>query len=114
MSYVTWAGDEISVGIKVEEIDAVFRRYFKALDLLVVWVTETEIAVSSIDIYEHCQPMMDVAEKLHLLGRFIPDDEYIAAKQASLPPPLSNEEKCILDGEGHPVYIARPIKLGSE
>lgn len=114
MSYLSWSTRSQSVGIKIEEIQNIIDKYPRAQTIHIVWVTDTELTVDSLDVYEHCHDKFDIADKLYRLSRHIPDDEYISAKLGSFPPPLSPDERCCIDGEGQPLYIACAVTLDTK
>jgi hypothetical protein len=113
MSYFTWTAGEMSVGIKVEEIAALIDAHPRAFELRVAWVTEDLISLNSIMISSYWRDKFQVAESLFKLSRYIPDDDFIAAKMASFPEPLVPDEKRVLHAEDHLVHIATAVRIGA-
>jgi len=111
MSYLTWTAERISVGIKVEEIVALIQAHPRASTLRVAWVTADEVSLNSIEISDYWLDKFEIADTLYMLSRYIPDEEFIATKMASFPPPLVPDEKRVLHAENHLVHIATAVKF---
>jgi hypothetical protein len=105
MSYLVWTGDGFAVGVPAEPIAEILATYPRCDQMLVVWVTETELVLDYIDMDEQLYERMDVAQNSWRLGRFIPDKEYADAKLAQFPPLLSAKERRIISERGEPLYI---------
>jgi hypothetical protein len=112
MSYLTWTAERISVGIKLEQLVALMQAHPRASTLQVAWVTEDEVSLNRMEISnEYWLTKFEVADRLYMLSRYIPDEEFIATKMASFPPPLAPDEKRVLHAENHLVHIATAVKF---
>lgn len=105
MSYLMWTGDGFAVGVPAEPIAEILATYPRCDQMLIVWVTETELVLDYVDMDDELYDRMDAAENVWRLGRFIPDKEYAASKIAQFPPLLHDEELRTISERGEPLYI---------
>jgi hypothetical protein len=105
MSYLVWTGDGFAVGVPAEPIAEILATYPRCDQMLVAWVTETELVLDYVDMDDELYERMDAAENSWRLGRFIPGKEYADAKLAQFPPLLSAKERRIISERGEPLYI---------
>jgi hypothetical protein len=105
MSYLMWTGDGFAVGVPAEPISEILAQYPHCDQMLVAWVTETELVLDYVDMDDELYDRMDAAENVWRLGRFIPDKGYAASKMAQFPPLLSDEEMRTISERGKPLYI---------
>jgi hypothetical protein len=105
MSYLVWTGDGFAVGVPAEPIAEILATYPRCDQMLVVWVTETELVVDYVDMDDELYERMDAAKNSWRLGRYIPDKEYVASKMAQFPPLISDEEMRIISERGEPLYL---------
>jgi len=105
MCYLTWSADDFAVGVRVEHFDELLEIYPRANQVLVAWVTQTQLVVDYIDVNDALLERLDVAENNWRLSRFVPDEQYKSSKIATFPPPLAGDELRSINGEGRPLYI---------
>ncbi|CAN7552565.1 hypothetical protein [Duganella sp. LjRoot269] len=105
MSYLVWTGDGFSVGVPAEPIAEILATYPRCDQMLVAWVTETELVLDYVEMDDELYERMDAAENSWRLGRFIPDKQYAASKMAQFPPLISDREMCIISERGEPLYL---------
>jgi hypothetical protein len=105
MSYLVWTGDGFAVGVPAEPIAEILATYPHCDQMLVVWVTETELVVDYVDMDDELYERMDAAKNSWRLGRYIPDKEYVASKMAQFPPLIFDEEMRIISERGEPLYL---------
>lgn len=105
MSYLVWRGHGFAVGVPAEAIAEILATYPRCDQMLVAWVTETELVLDYVAMDEQLYERIDAAENSWRLGRFIPDTQYAAAKMAQFPPLISDEEMCTISERGEPLYL---------
>jgi hypothetical protein len=105
MSYLVWTGDGFAVGVPAEPIAEIFAKYPRCDQMVVVWITETELVLDHVDMDDELHERMNAAVNSWRLGRYIPDKEYAASKMAQFPPLLSAKEMRIIGERGEPLYI---------
>jgi hypothetical protein len=105
MSYLVWKGDGFAVGVPAEPIAEILATYPRCDQMLIVWVTQTELVLDYVDMDDELYDRMDAAENVWRLGRFIPDKEYASSKMAQFPPLLHDEELRTISERGEPLYI---------
>ena len=110
ISYLAWMGNDFSVGIPTEVLAEILSKFPRAPQILVIWITETELLLDYIDINDEFSERIEVAKNSWRLGRFIPDEDYVANKMAALPPQFSNDERRTLDERGGPLYIMESLE----
>lgn len=105
MSYLVWTGDGFAVGVPAEPIVEILAKYRRCDQMLVVWVTETELVLDYVSMDDKLYERMDAAENSWRLGRIIPDKDYAATKLAQFPTLLSDTEMRIISERGEPLYL---------
>jgi hypothetical protein len=110
MTYLSWANNDFSVGLPIEAINEVCEAHPLVGEVLVAWVTPTELVVHSIDLDERFETLTNLGIDSWRLGRFIPGDEYVASLKAGFPPLLSEHEYRTVDERGAPLYILEAIR----
>jgi len=107
-AYWAWEGPGLSLAFKVAEvIDPLCSAYETELPLLVVWIAENIIHVDELTL---SQPYLDTMSEVFQVAqfpRFVPDESYVNARLAELPPPLATNEDRFVGEEGQPIYIVR-------
>jgi hypothetical protein len=109
--YLAWPGQGGTLAINAYDIDDVIGESSGVRQVLVMWLAETQALLGWLDTDKQFQDLLYVASRSRYLSRFVPDAEYVDAKRALFPLPLTADEEVLIGSEGEPMYVARKVEF---
>lgn len=107
VEYLAWQGNRCTLAIAVPDIIDVIDENSGNRKVLILWVTDTQLVLDWLETDKHFQEMLYVASRSRHLSRFVPDEEYVAAKMSSFSPLLEEGEERLIGINGEPMYVVR-------
>jgi len=107
-AYPYWAWESIELTFAFEGIyvmDTLCDAFEEGKPVLVAWIGEQVITVDEVRLDQGYLDLMSEAFRVRSFPRFSPDESYVQAKLAELPPPLSSDEERFIGGDGETIYV---------
>lgn len=105
--YLIWSGCELSVAVATSDISDALYAGKESGKLLVAWVTDDALLLTSFDVDEEFLAYWHGISKALDAWRYVPSDEYIDSVHAGFPFLVSDDEKRFIGQDGEPTYVAQ-------
>jgi len=109
-AYLIWSGCELSVAVATSDISDALYAGKKSGQVLVAWVTDDALLLTSFDVDEEFLDYWHGISKALDAWRYVPSDDYIDSVHAGFPFLVSDDEKRFIGQDGEPTYIAQLLE----